>query len=441
MKKTLPFIFALLFFSCSEGELAFNPLESSLSITSVQTFGGSRNDSGRSIITTSDGGFAILGFTQSMDGDILNKTDESFDFWLLKFDENANLLWNKTYGGLGDDRGRDVIQTQDGGFAILGYSDNASGDVTVNNGSRDFWLAKLNANGNLVWQQSFGFSGADEGTRLIETSDNHLLISGVLDVTASGGLGNSGRNSSRHAGGDYWAIKVSNTGAMIWSRYYGGSFTDTPEGLAESATGEFIFAGGSDSNDVDISNNKGSYDFWVVKSDANGDMIWEKSFGGAEIDEVRGMTTSNDGNYIIVGDTRSSDQDVTQNNGGADVWMIGISDEGSLLWNRSYGGSSFDVARSVETTSDDGFIIAGSTRSSNGDVTTNKGLNDAWVVKTDRNGQLLWQHTIGGSEVDFGYDAIELKNGSIIVVGESSSSDGDVPENKGFTDLLLIKLN
>lgn len=443
MKKyTLIFIF-LVALSCQDPELNFTPIDTSSSglLDRAQTFGGSKNDVAQSVVATTDGGFVVLGYTQSMDGDVSGKANESFDFWVLKFDSEANLEWNQTYGGTGDDRGNDIIQTQDGGYIILGYTDSTDGDITVNNGFRDFWLARINRTGTLTWQKSFGFSGADEGTTLIQTSDNHILVAGVLDVTASGGLGNDGRSSNRHSGGDYWAIKVSLDGNFVWSRYYGGSFTDTPKGIVETPSNEFIFAGSSDSDDVDINNNKGTYDFWVVKSDANGAIIWEKSYGGSEIDEARAIVSSGDGNYIIVGDTRSNEQDVSFNNGAADLFVIKISDDGDLLWNRSYGGSSFDVPRSINPTLDGGFIIAGSSRSSDGDVARNQGQNDAWIVKVDNNGQLIWETTTGGSEIDFAYDAVQLQNGTIIAVGETSSSNGDITENKGFTDLLIVKLN
>jgi len=443
MKKIGFFSILLTFFSCEKANLEFNPASnlSNGTLDLIQTFGGSKNDVAQSVIATLDGGFAVIGYTQSMDGDVSDKLDESFDFWVLKFNSEANLEWNKTYGGSGDDRGYDIIQTSDNGFAILGYTDSSDGDITLNNGFRDFWLAKLDTSGNLTWQKSFGFSGADQGTSLLQTSDNDFIISGVLDVTSSGGQGNLGRLVTEHAGGDYWAIKVSSSGDLIWSRFYGGSFTDSPTGIVENNNNEFIFVGGSDSNDVDITNNKGSYDFWVVKSEAGGNMIWEKSFGGSEIDEARGIVSTDDGSYIIVGDTRSNEQDVSLNNGAADLWMIKISDDGDLIWNRSIGGSNFDVSRSINKTSDNGFIIAGSSRSSDGDVARNQGQNDAWIVKIDTNGQLLWETTVGGSNIDFAYDAVQLANGNIIAVGETSSSDGDITQNKGFTDLLIIKLN
>ena len=362
MKKHLLFFAILIAYGCTESDLTFNPVvaNSDGAPEFVQTFGGSKNDVAKSVVATSDGGFAVLGYTQSIDGDVTGKTTENYDFWVLKFNSDALLEWNKTYGGSGDDRGNSLIETSDGGFALLGYTDSVDGDVSTNNGNRDFWVVKIDAFGALAWQKSFGYAGADEGMSIIETSDNHFILSGVLDVSASGGEGNFGRLSTRHAGGDYWSIKITQTGDVVWSRFYGGSFTDNPAGVLETASNNLIIVGGSDSNDVDITNNKGSYDFWLVKSTAAGDIVWEKSFGGSEIDEARGIVSSGDGNHVIVGDTRSSEQDVSLNNGAADLWLIKISGDGDLLWNSSIGGSNFDGGRSIDLTFDGGFIIAGS---------------------------------------------------------------------------------
>ena len=411
------------------------------SLELAKTFGGSKNDVAKSVIATSDGGFAVLGYTQSMDGDVTGKSSENYDYWMLKFNSETLLEWNKTYGGSGDDRGSQLIQTSDGGYALIGYSDSSDGDVTINNGNRDFWVIKINATGAIIWEKSFGYSGVDEGVSILETSDNHFILSGVLDVTASGGDGNSGRYSPRHAGGDYWSIKINASGDMVWSRFYGGSFTDNPAGIIENITSDLITVGGSDSNDVDISNNKGTYDFWVIKSSSSGAIIWEKSYGGSEIDEARGVISTDNGDHIIVGDTRSEEQDVSFNNGGADLWVLRISDNGDTIWEKSYGGSNFDVGKSISSTFDSGFIIAGSSRSSNGDVNKNQGQNDAWVTKISNSGQLLWETTVGGAEIDFAYDAVQLTNGTIIAVGETSSFNGDILVNKGFTDLLIIKIN
>lgn len=406
----------------------------------VKTYGGSKNDRAQSITNTNDGGYAILGYTQSNDGDIVDKPNESFDYWVLKFDSNSNLQWSKTYGGSEDDRGHKITQSQDGGYAILGYSYSSDQDVTENAGLQDYWLAKLDVSGNIIWQKSFGYSGLDSGISFTQTQDNGFLLVGVLDVTASGGAGNTKMNNAKHAGGDYWAIKLDSSGNIQWSKYYGGSFTDTPYDVIQTADNGYLIAGSSDSNDVDISNNLGEYDFWIIKIASTGELLWEKNFGGSEIDEARSIASTNDGNYIIVGDTRSNNQDVSQNFGGADVWVIKISPTGELIWEKSFGGSNFDVSRSVKKTQDNGFLISGSSRSADGDLTKNQGQNDAWIFKINSEGSLIWQKTIGGSNIDYVYDATELNDNSVIAVGESESIDGDISENKGFSDTLIIKI-
>ena len=438
-----PFLYILSFLfllSCSKESQITIPFSNNITgeIDFIKTYGGSKNDVAQSIVKTADGGYAILGYTQSKDGDIKDKNNESFDFWLMKFSSDNSLLWSRTYGGSNDDRGFDIITTSDGGFALLGYSASSDADVSQNAGTKDFWLAKIDITGTLIWQKSFGYSGLDEGKTLTQTNDNGFLITGVLDVTASGGQGNS-RNSQRHAGGDVWAIKLSDNGVKEWSKYYGGSFTDTPLGVVKTTDNGFIIAASSDSNDVDISNNKGSYDFWILKISSTGTLVWEKSFGGSEIDEARAITSTNDGNYIIVGDTRSNDKNVTFNNGAADLWMVKISPEGNLIWEKTIGASGFDVARSITKTQDNGFLIAGSSRSSDQNF-TNQGQNDGWILKVNSAGNIEWQNFIGGSEIDFLYDAIELNNNTIVAIGETNSSNGDVLENKGFSDVLLVKI-
>ena len=440
MKKICYFLSFLFLYNCSKKELLLTTtvVPNLAEIILTRTVGGSKNDIAKSVVKTIDGGAAVLGYSQSTDGDISDKTDENFDFWVLKLDAESNIEWSTTFGGTQDDRGNDIIQTNDGGFAVLGYSTSSDVDVLENAGSQDFWILKLDAQGTISWSKTFGYSGADFGTTLLQASDNSFLITGVLDVTASGGQGNS-RNSQRHAGGDIWAIKLSENGELLWRNYFGGSYTDTPFGVIETADKNFIIVGSSDSADIDISNNNGSYDFWVLQISPEGNLLWEKSFGGSEIDEARAITNTNDGNFLIVGDTRSANNDVSNTNGAADLWVVKMSPLGDLLWEKTYGGSSFDVGRSVSQTQDNGFLISGSSRSEDNSF-TNQGQNDALVLKINAEGTLVWKKTIGGSEIDFLYDAVQLNNNTIIAVGETQSSNGDLNENKGFSDALIITI-
>lgn len=435
------FLIAALFVSCTKDTNTSLAQNSELEIEHIKTWGGSKNESAQAVTKTSDGGYAILGYTQSNDGDVRNKSNESYDYWLLKFDARNQLQWQKTYGGSDDDRGFDLIQTSDGGFAMLGKSKSNDLDVSENSGFDDFWVSKLDSNGSISWEYSYGFAGSDTPNSIIQTRDNGYLLTGVLDVSASNGQGD--RHAAvrqRHAGGDYWAVKLNSSGVREWSNYYGGSFTDTAYDAIQTQDNGYIIIGSSDSNDVDISNSNGGYDFWVVKISNTGSLVWEKTFGGSEIDEARAITSSNDGNYLIVGDTRSDDLNISQNAGAADLWLIKITPEGTLLWEKTIGGTNFDVGRSVSKTQDNGFLISGSSRSSDGNLTTNKGLNDAWVLKIDSGGDIKWHKSIGGSETDFFYDSVELNDQTIVAVGNSNSSNEDINENKGFTDLLILKL-
>ena len=442
MKKYSLILVYLFLCNCSKTDVTIIQEEEIINTGSLdfaKTFGGSKNEVFYSIDKTIDGGYVIAGYTQSVDGDIITKTAASFDFWIQKFSADNTLEWQKTFGGSEDDSAASIIQTKDGGFAVLGYSKSSDSNVSENAGSKDFWLLKISSEGNLLWEKTFGFSGADYGTALLETNSGGFLITGVLDVSSSDGQGNAKSNKVKHAGGDYWAIKTDNMGALEWSRFFGGSFTEIPASIIETVQGNFIIAGSSDSSDFNISENKGAYDFWITKISPAGDLLLEKNFGGSGIDQARAITATNDGNFIVVGDTRSADIDVALNNGAADVWIVKFSSEGILIWEKTIGGSSFDVARAIYKTQDNGFLIAGSSRSLDNGF-ENKGQNDALILKMDANGNLLWQKTIGGSKVDFLYDVVELNNKAIIAVGESNSSDKDISKNKGFTDALIIQI-
>ena len=410
-------------------------------IKSTQTFGGSKNETANDVISTIDGGYAVLGYTQSNDGDILDKTNESYDYWLLKFDEENQLQWSNTYGGTADERGQSILQTNDSGYLISGFSKSNDFDVSTNFGSNDYWVAKLDPTGNIQWEKSFGFSGTDQAFSSIQTLDGGYLITGTLDVTASGLQGNDKSSfSNRHAGGDYWAIKLDVNGTKQWRRFFGGSNTDTANDVIQTSDNGFIMVGLSDSDDIDVSNNKGAYDFWIVKIDTDGNLVWEKSYGGQETDQAFAITKTSDGNFIITGDTRSSDLDVDSNYGSADIWAIKINPSGDLVWKKNFGGASFDTSKDIIASQNGGFFITGNSRSADQDLTKNNGNNDVWILKISESGNLEWEKSIGGTEIDLSFGITELSNNSIVVVGESWSSDNDISENKGFSDLLVINI-
>jgi hypothetical protein len=406
-----------------------------------KTFGGANDDIARAIIETSDKGYAIIGYTNSIDGDITDKTVAENDFWVLKLDPNGNIEWQKTYGGSGDDQGRSIIQTSDGGYAITGPSKSADGDGSNNEGQHDHWIVKLDAQGNIQWEKSHGFSGHDHSRSILQTNDGGYFIGGYLDVTASGGLGNEAV-TTKHGVGEFWAQKLDATGNLEWRRYFGGTNNDRIFKVLQAHDGNFLLIGSSESDDFDVNNGNGSYDVWVIKIDTKGSMLWEKSFGGSGIDNGHAAVKTNDGNYLIAGTAISTDGDISNSKGNSDAWIIKINDSGKLLWEKSFGGSNFDAAWAIDSGKGifSSYIIAGNSKSSDGDITSNNGENDFWVLKIDTTGKLLFEKSLGGSGLDFAYGVIETFDQKIVVVGETESTDKDITSNKGGKDIWIAKI-
>ncbi|RNC92205.1 MAG: hypothetical protein ED555_03630 [Allomuricauda sp.] len=445
MKKAIPFLVAVILWSCSKDVYRLEDFPGASGIENVlwvRSFGGAGDDTPRSVIQTMDGGYAVLGFTNSTNGDLAFKNTVVNDYWLLKLNADGEVQWQRTYGGSGDDRGQQVIQTSDGGYALAGYAMSDDGDGSNNEGFHDNWIIRLDSSGNILWEKSFGFSGHDHSYDIVETVDGGFFFSGFLDVTSSNGEGATSKTSSlsAHGVGEFWGTRIDAQGNLLWRKFFGGTNNDRSFGVVNAEDGGFVLAGASESDDFDISNPKGSYDFWVVKVNKNGDMEWERSFGGSGIDQAQDIIRTKDGAYVIVGNTFSADTQVSKNNGESDVWLIKIDDNGNLLWQQSFGGSNFEAAHGVYLASDGGLLIAGNSKSNNGDASENFGENDLWLIKTDSEGNLDYQRSFGGSDLDFGYDVLESSEGAVILVGETASTDFPQVNPNGGIDLVVIKL-
>ena len=414
------------------------------SIDWLFNYGGSGDDVANAVINTTDGGFAVLGYTQSTDGDITDKTATDSDYWVLKLSANGTIIWSRTYGGTADDRGTDLVETQDGGLAIVGFSRSSDGDASDNAGFRDYWIVKLSASGDIEWEQSYGFAGNDEAYSIIQTTDGGYFVSGFLDFSMSDGGGNDGFASApavtpKHGVGEFWGMLLDEDGQFIWRRYFGGTNNDRSYQVLQTSDGGFLMTGASESDDFDISEPNGSYDYWAVRVNSSGDLLWESSFGGSAIDIAYGLVQTSAGSYVMVGDSRSEDGDVSAPKGNADLWAVAFDDSGNFLWEESYGGTLFESARSVSMLPGGNLVMAGTSRSQDGQVTTNQGQNDAWVILTQNDGTLLWERSIGGAGVELFYDSAAISETSFVVVGDTDSSNGDIPNNRGGKDALIVK--
>ena len=448
MKKILVILVILNYItSCSTDDVGSTNLENKTAFIGevdwIKSFGGSGEETLRSVIQTSDGGYAMLGFSNSTNGDLIDKNSAVNDYWLLKLDASGDLQWSKTYGGSKDDRGQSLVQTKDGGFALTGYAMSDDGDGSNNEGFHDNWVVKLNSQGTIEWEKSFGFSGHDHSYDILQTNDGGYYFVGFLDITSARADGYTEKRSSltSHGVGEFWGTKIDNKGNLQWRGYFGGSNNDRAHSVVQSNDGGYVMAGFTESEDFDISNSRGSYDFWVVKNDKNGNLLWEYSFGGSGIEIAQDIANTADGGYVITGHTFSNDTDVSNNKGESDIWLIKIDDEGNLVWQKTFGGTAFDAAESVSPSKDGGFILVGNSKSNDKYASVNTGENDIWLIKTDANGNMVWQKTFGGTGLDYGFDAIETEDNSILLVGETTSTNFSKLQNKGLSDAVVIKIN
>ena len=287
---------------------------------------------------------------------------------------------------------------------------------------------------SIVWQKCLGGSRYDVACSVQQTSDGGFIVAGY---TGS----NDGDVSGNHGSDDYWVVKLNSAGNIEWQKCIGGSYTDIACFIQQTSDGGFIVAGWTDSNDGDVSGNHGGIDFWVVKLNSSGDIIWQKCLGGSGDDRVYSVQQTSDGGFIVAGETESNDGDVSGNHGDLDFWVVKLNSSGDIIWQKCLGGSDDEQASSIKQTSDGGFIVAGKSYSNDGDVSGNHGYSDYWIVKLNSSGDIEWQKSFGGSGRDAASSIQQTSDGGFIVAGDTESNDGDVIGNHGWYDFWVVKLN
>jgi hypothetical protein len=353
-----------------------------------QTFGGSETDYANSVQQTTDGGYIITGNTKSFG-------NGEYDVWLIKTDSNGDSLWTHTFGGGSDESGHSVQQTTDGGYIITGNTD------SFGNGDWDVWLIKTDANGDSLWTKTFGGSDYDYGESVEQTTDGGYIITGYTKV----GDWND----------DVYIIKTNSNGDSLWTKIFGGSSNDRSYSVQQTTDGGYIIGG------FTYSYGNGGSDFWLIKTDSNGNEEWNQTFGGSSNDDGNSVQQTTDGGYIITGRTKL-DGSVP-----SDVWLIKTDSQGDSVWTKTFGGSSSDNGYSVQQTTDGGYIIGGFTYS------YGNGGSDVWLIKIDSQGQEEWNQTFGGSSGDGGDYVKQTEDGGYIIAGYTSSL------GNGGLDVWLIK--
>jgi len=356
----------------------------------TRTYGGGRYDYGWCVQQTTDGGYIVAGVTESFGAG-------NFDFYLVKTDANGDSLWTRTYGGSGCDQGYSVQQTTDGGYVIAGET-RSFGPERYN-----FYLVKTDANGDTLWTRTYGGRGSEYGYSVQQTTDGGYVIAGK---TSSFGAGDY----------DFYLVKTDAKGDTLWTRTYGGHSSDYGYSVQQTTDGGYILAGET------MSFGAGGDDVWLVKTDANGDTLWTRTYGSTDNDYGKSVQQTTDGGYIVAGYTYFF---------GAPYWdfyLIKTDANGDTLWTRTYGGTEPDHAYSVQQTTDGGYILAGATQS------FGAGWFDVYLVKTDANGETLWTRTYGGYDWEEGYSVQQTTDGGYIVAGVTESFGA------GSYDVWLLKL-
>lgn len=412
------------------------------------TIGGSANDFLRSGLQTEDNGLLLGGYSVSpTSGDksegVIGGGIFDYDYWVVKTDSAGNIEWENTIGGNDNDR-LYKITSDSNGYILAGYSESiVSGDKTIARyGVSDYWILKLNLDGDILWQKVFGGSSTDIAYSIECTSDGGYIVGGS---SASGISGNKSQNS--YGSYDWWVLKLDSLGNLQWQKAIGGSSSDELRDIHQTADGGYIVAGFSSSG---ISGNKsetvfGMSDYWIVKLDNLGNIVWQNTIGGSGYDQAMTVIQNSDGDFIVGGYSSSgiSGEKTAVSKGNYDWWILKLDEIGSIIWQKTIGGSNIDYLYSIVQAQDTGYLLAGQSYSGlSGDKTlASFGNYDYWIVYVDTAFAIKWQNCFGGGDLDESHFVFEKPDGKIVVGGSSESGiSGNKTEDNSSSDYWVLQL-
>ncbi|MFT3979566.1 MAG: hypothetical protein QM687_03785 [Ferruginibacter sp.] len=425
------------------------------SILPKTLLGSNQSDFGGYIRQTADSGYIIGGSTNaSQEGDVTGTNNGRQDCWIVKLSKTGAVEWDKVMGGSEYEELTQIKQTADGGYVFCAISESsASGDVTgtnhnvpLNNNSYDYWIVKLDASGNKTWDVLLGGDQNEFPTAIVQTADGGYAVGGYSYSSANGDV-----TSTNHGNSDFWIVKLTSTGTVTWNVLRGGSGEEEMRSLAQTADGGYIVSGSttaSGTGDVTGTLN-GNFDFWVLKLTSTGTITWSRLIGGSDEEFSYAVQQTADGGYIVAGNSNSSASGniSVSTHGGTDYLVLKLNASGTTVWNKMLGGTGDETLTSVIQTADGGYVLAGYTTSSaSGDVSqTSAGQEDAWIVKINSTGTLVWEKLYGGNQPDYALSIQETLGGGFIFGGYTNSSANGtvigVNHSPGSEDLWLMRLD
>ena len=394
-----------------------------------KTFGGNGNDQLFDIITTPDGGYLLGGLSwSSISGDRTVSNRGSSDYWIVKVDNEFNKEWDKRYGGSAIDDLRAMAIAPDGGYLLGGFShSDTNGDKSENNRQeRDYWIIKIDNQGNKIWDRTLGGNHIDFFDYILPLPEGGYLLAGWSRSTTS-----NERTAASKGGADIWAIKIDNQGNIIWNKAFGGSDDEFLTDIDLTPDGNYILSGHSESgiSGDKSTSNLGGRDCWFVKIDPEGNKIWDKSFGGNAHDNTFRLMVDTDGGFTFTAQSFSgiSPDKTEANRGSGDFWVVKLDENGNKIWDRTLGGTGDDSPFEIIRTPDNGILVTGYSTSGIGfeKSEANQGSEDFWVVKLDENGNKIWDKTFGGSFNESARKILIAPDNGYIVTGYSASGQNE----------------
>jgi gliding motility-associated-like protein len=412
--------------------------------------GGNARDQMVSIYELADYNILAGGTTKSSaNGEVTETNNGGYDFWVAYIDSsNLSAIWDKTYGGDKDEMLAKVKWLDDGSYILAGSSKSGkSGDKTQNaQGGWDYWIVKISDDGTKIWDKTFGGSKDDFLYSIDISIDDGYILGGYSTSAKSGD-----KTEDSRGGTDYWIVVIDADGNFKWDKTIGGSSEDTLYAIVtDSYEEKYLLAGTSSSSASGdkTSANIGSSDYWVILLDTNGTIVADQTYGGTETDVLTSaaLGLKNSG-YLLAGysNSDSSGSKTQDSKGGYDYWIVCTDSMGQMLWDKSIGGMSNDIATTIYFSLEGRHMIGGySISDASGDKSAGmKGGYDYWIVKIDSVGHISYDYTFGGSDNDYLYCMSQSCNRGYYLGGESTSDIGEdkTEINRGISDYWLVKVN